>query len=102
MACCDDCVCGTATDATERVLDEIRRERLRQETLKAEGRFRYTLADSPGLSDGEKLACLQEELGEAAREVLRSRGLTFNDEPGDLRKELIQVATLAAAWAEAL
>lgn len=78
--------------ATEHVLDEVARERLRQETLKAEGRFRHTCADR-GMDDGEKLACLAEEVGEVAQAVLSNRMLT-SDGGGDLRTELIHVAAI--------
>lgn len=84
---------------TEHVLNEVARERLRQETLKAEGRFRHTCADR-GMDDGEKLACIVEEVGEVARAMLGNRRLTLDG--GDLRSELIQVAALAVAWAESI
>lgn len=86
--------------STDHVLDLIRRERTRQDTLKAEGRFRYTLADKPGLDDGEKLACLAEELGEIGRALLGRRMLVSDG--GNIRKELLHLAALAVAWIEAL
>lgn len=86
--------------ATEHVLNEVGRERLRQETLKAEGRFRYTCADSR-MDDGEKLACLAEEFGEVAKAMLHNRMLV-SDGGGDLRTELIHVAAVAVAWAESI
>lgn len=85
---------------TERVLDEVARERLRQETLRAEGRFRYTCADR-GMDDGNKLACLAEEFGEVAKTMLHNRRLV-SDGGGDLRTELIHVAAVAVAWAESI
>lgn len=83
------------------VLQDIYRERLRQEQLKAEGRFPHTCAD-PELSHFERLPILAEEFGEVGRALNELAGLA-NDKHGvDLRKELIQVAAVAAAWAEAL
>lgn len=86
--------------STEQILVQIHRERVRQDTLKAEGRFRYTLADKPGLSDSEKLAAVCEEIGEVGRAVLGQRMLV--NDGGDLRKELVQVAALCVAWLESL
>lgn len=82
------------------VYDEIARERVRQETLKAEGRFRYTLADEPGLSDGERLAALLEEIAEVGKAMLGERMLVSDG--GNKRKELIEVAACAVAWVEAI
>jgi len=84
-----------------KALAEIYKERLRQEELKAAGRFSFTCADD-GLSLGEKLAVLGEEFGEVARAVLEAME-KVNDVHGvNLRKELIQVAAVAMAWAESL
>jgi hypothetical protein len=85
---------------TSHVLDEIARERLRQDTLKAEGKFRHTLNDH-GMDDGDKLACLAEELGEVGKAMLYNR-LMVSDGGGDLRTELIQLAALCTAWAEGI
>lgn len=90
---------------TSEVLLEIKHERIRQEELKAQGRFLFTCADD-GLTNAEKLACLMEEVGEAAREVLTQpeRPLA-SDTVGTavaLRRELIHVAAVAVAWVEAL
>jgi len=86
------------------VLDAIRRERLRQEQLKAAGKFKYTPSD-PEMEDCDRLAALMEEVGEAATAMLEQRGnATPRDpgKPGDLRKELIQVAAVATGWVEAI
>jgi len=85
--------------ATESVLNEVAKERTRQEMLKVEGRFRHTLADR-GMDDGEKLAAICEEVGEVGRALLGNRMLV--QDGGDLRKELIQVAALAVAWVESI
>lgn len=86
--------------ATEHVLNEVARERLRQETLKAEGKFRHTCADT-GMDDGDKLAALAEEFGEVAKAMLHRRMLV-SDGGGDLHEELIHVAAVAVAWAESV
>ncbi len=102
---------------TKIVLDEVLAERLRQEQLRAAGKFLWTCAD-PTKPNSEKLAVLSEEFGEVAREVTElviardkfdARGSAvevFNTLHGkamaNLRKELIQVAAVAVAWAEAL
>jgi NTP pyrophosphatase (non-canonical NTP hydrolase) len=89
----------------ESTLIQIGKERRRQNRLKHEGRFLYTCADD-GLSPAEKLACLTEELGEVAKEVLTREGHALaKDTQGSLeglRKELTQVAAIAAAWLETL
>lgn len=92
-----------AWEALEMVLNDVRHERKRQEVLKAEGRFKHTLADD-GLSDGQKLCAIAEEVGEVGRDVLAAAGeVTDGDgSTAALRKELIQVAALAVAWAERL
>lgn len=87
------------------VAREIYEERLRQEQLKAEGRFKYTCAEN-GLTLGEKLAVLMEEVGEAARAMSECCGTIgdthFANPHAALRKELIQVAAVAMAWVESL
>jgi len=88
------------------VIADVVRERLRQERLRAEGRFQFTCAEE-GLTNAEKLAVLMEEVGEVARDVLNQedRHLCTHDvvsTPAKLREELIQVAAVAVAWAEAL
>ena len=82
------------------VYDEIARERTRQETLRAEGKFRYTLATEPGLDDGERLAALLEEVAEVGKAMLGERMLV--NDGGDKRKELVEVAACAVAWIEAI
>lgn len=88
------------------VLEEVYRERNRQQELKAKGKFKWT-CDSPSQSDARKLTVLAEEFGEVSREVCDSMIADDKGEPGGmhlvrLRKELIQVAAVAVAWAEAL
>jgi NTP pyrophosphatase (non-canonical NTP hydrolase) len=104
-------------DDTKPVLDEVFAERLRQEELRKSGKFLWTCAD-PDQSPERKLAVLAEEFGEAAREVTeivilnskRSAAKLGGEEykakleelNRRLRKELIQVAAVATAWAEGM
>lgn len=94
---------NTADMSTWIVLFDVHAERRRQDALRDSGRFAATLADRDTLLLGEKLACITEEVGEAARCVLSMCGLV-QEELGaaDLRKELVQVAALACAWIESL
>lgn len=89
----------------ERILIEVDSERLCQERLKSEGRFRFTCADNE-LANAEKLVILVEEIGEVARQVLtQEKDCLAYDTIGtrdDLRKELIQVAAIVIAWVEGL
>jgi hypothetical protein len=85
---------------TEHVLNEVAKERVRQDTLKREGKFRHTLNDRL-MDDGEKLACLAEELGEIGKAMLHNRMLV-SDGGGDIRTELIQLAALSVAWVEGI
>jgi NTP pyrophosphatase (non-canonical NTP hydrolase) len=83
------------------VLREVGNERYRQEQLKMEGRFRFTCSDLE-MPEPEKLAVLMEEVGEAARALLEKLRLANDVHGKDLKKELIQVAAVAVAWAESL
>lgn len=107
-------------------LTEVAVERERQETLKLSGKFAWTCADryvgqsvdARPITHAEKLAVLAEEFGEVSREVVE-HGITVDKYAADpnlkvmpphreshfraqLRKELIQVAAVCVAWAEAL
>lgn len=82
------------------VYEAIDNERLRQEQLKAAGRFLYTCADD-GMKDAERLAVLMEEVGEVARAVLELSRLANDTHGKNLRKELIQVAAVVHAWLSA-
>lgn len=84
-------------------LRDVSDERMRQEHLKAEGKFTLTCADE--MSNGARLAVLMEEVGEVARAILEGGidGEVSHDKHGkDLRKELVQVAAVAVAWIEGL
>lgn len=85
------------------IMATVMTERARQNTLKQEGRFRYTCADE-GMGNSERLACLVEEVGEVAQEVLTQEGRRLaRDTEGtkdSLRKELVQVIAVCVAWLE--
>lgn len=87
---------------TEDVLTLVRKERERQEVLKLQGRFKYTLADA--MPEPEKAACIMEEVGEVCRNVLaRMAKVTDGDTTDEaMVKELVQVAALSVAWVESL
>lgn len=99
------------------VLDEVADERMRQEQLKASGKFLWTCADNVALrqrveraiTEPEKLAVLGEEFGEVCKEVVEEiiasdRHLpSFEAEArSKLRKELLEVAAVCVAWVESL
>lgn len=99
---------------TGNVLTEVLQERKRQEELLAQGKFAYTCASSK-ISNSSKLPVLGEEFGEVCKEVTEMISLVSNAGCGsvdlshsfeyrkqNLRKELIQVAAVAVAWAESI
>lgn len=73
---------------------EITSERLRQEGLKAAGKFKYTCADTEAPLT-LKATVLGEEYGEVCRAIL-------DNDPDALRTELIQLAAVAVAFLESL
>jgi hypothetical protein len=77
---------------TNRVLNAVRVERVRQDNLIAEG-LPIDCTDR-GVPLADKLAVLAEEFGEVARAVLEPEQ--------NLYEELIQTAAVAVAWAESL
>lgn len=83
----------------DNILGEIGNERLRQEKLKHEGRFKYTCADKE-ITHLENLAVLTEEFGEAAHDVNEAIGGHTQLDVKALRTELIQIAAVCAAWVE--
>lgn len=86
------------------VLNDILVERIRQERLRREGRFTHTCA-SPGMSDENSYLVLGEEFGEVGRAILechRGDAEAMDKHDKELRKELIQVAAVCAAWVERL
>jgi hypothetical protein len=87
-------------DTINQVLHSIRNERVRQEALKVEGRFKYTPDEVPLVRSH---AMLSEECGEVARCALAVSGYVQEDLTlDDAFKELIQVAAIATAMAEAI
>jgi NTP pyrophosphatase (non-canonical NTP hydrolase) len=78
-------------NAQDRAIAAIRVERMRQERLKAAGKFAATPADD--IPDTDKLPMLVEEVGEVARAICDGVGRYA---------ELVQVAALALAWLEYL
>jgi NTP pyrophosphatase (non-canonical NTP hydrolase) len=91
------------TYAQWQIVDAVMQERLRQERLKAEGRFQYTCAD-PQLNEYAKLAVLTEEVGEVARVLCErlAHGIRSGGADERLREELVQVAAVCLAWVEGL
>lgn len=90
----------------ESILIAIGSERKRQDLLKSWGRFLYTAADD-GPLDSDRVMWIAEELGEVAKEVSSqpdyNRGALSLGSVGtraNLRKEIIQVAAICAAWLE--
>lgn len=86
------------TEVQGRILQDIADERRRQDTLKAQGRFPHTCADSMPAGDLKRFAVLAEELGEVARVV--NDASDGNVDVPHLREELIQVAAVVLAWCE--
>lgn len=77
------------------VLNEVELERDRQEQLFRAGKFPKRVCD-PGSGNEYALRVLMEEVGECAKAI-------NEQEPNArLREEVIQVAAVAVAWAEAL
>jgi len=85
------------------VLRDIVNERLRQDELKAAGKFKSTCADND-IDDGIKAAVLTEETGEVSRVICEYVQGKLTDEEADaqLYTELVQVAAVATAWAECI
>jgi hypothetical protein len=87
-------------DTITQVLHAIRNERWRQESLKQDGRFKYTPDEVPLVRSH---AMLSEECGEVARCALAVSGYVQEELTlADAFKELVQVAAIATAMAEAI
>lgn len=76
------------------ILTEVRKERHRQDELKASGKFAYTCQD-PQLTSHEKFVILGEEVGEVARGIC-------DGDVANVREELIQVAAICVAWVQCI
>ena len=74
------------------IMAEVRRERDRQETLKRQGKFRFTCADKE-MSDGEFLCVLMEEVGEVAHAMNEA-------DAESVYEEIVQVAAVCVARLE--
>lgn len=95
-----------------KLLKQVKAERDRQDDLQAQGKFPCTCADTPnfcqeywtgrGLVRAGKLAILTEELGEVSRHVNEALIDERRYQPEKLKKELIEVAAVAIAWAESI
>lgn len=84
----------------DRVLHDVRRERGRQQMLKAQGRIQMDCAD-PSVPLERKMLVLDEERGEVsieANRIVEQGRLRY----GALREELIQEAAVCLAIAESL
>jgi NTP pyrophosphatase (non-canonical NTP hydrolase) len=81
-------------------------ERIRQELLRASGKFPWTCAtifpEGPTISPEAKFAVLGEEFGEVARHVTEQLIDRSRYQPAKMREELIQIAAVCVAWAEAI
>lgn len=79
------------------VWDEAQAERERAVALHGDRSM-----DSYGPYEYPRLAILMEEVGEVAREFCNFEFLNGQMDATALRSELIQVAAMAGAWAEAI
>ena len=93
------------------VLQDVYRECNRQYQLQTDGKFPWTCAQTTNPDTGkaipqaEKLVVLAEEFGEVADIVCKlqaNRGEAQKVSLHKLREELVQVAAVAASWAESL
>lgn len=79
------------------VLEEVRRERIR-----AHHKHGLTSMESFPVDDMNRLAILGEEYGEVCKEFNEARHDGRPVSTVRLRKELLQVAAMAVAWADAI
>lgn len=101
---------------TAMILELVAVERVRQERLREEGKFKWSCAATfidheyaraSANANAKKLSVLNEEVGEVAREINDGVAGDVNGGFSDariarIREELIQVAACAVAWAESL
>jgi hypothetical protein len=97
----------TVGPATARVLVDVRAERVRQEAIgeaKREAGIDWRSCADPDMAGGDdkRAAVLGEEFGEVCRAVLEAGYGTDGAGDAHLRDELVQVAAVATAWAEAI
>lgn len=85
------------------VLDDVLKERKRQEWLREQGKFSWTCATvNREVKPSDKYAVLAEEVGEVAREIVEGLPEGVGVDKAKLREELVQVAAVCVAWVEAL
>lgn len=89
----------TIDSGVEKFGKEVLTERLRQEHLRAAGKFKTDCSD-PKAPSADNLAVLAEEFGEVSKEVCEY--LSTGEMSPNLEKELIQVAAVCCAWWEGL
>ena len=88
-----------ATDAARRVRrEEILTHDCRAEYDRAAAKHHGITPYHPSMSDVHRAAILIEEVGEVAR-AMTPDATSPTGHAGDLRAELVQVATMALAWA---
>lgn len=90
---------AVAPTARLHALADANNERVRQNALFAAGNISPSVCD-PRTSNGARLGVLVEEVGEVAKAI--NEGTLTVIERKHLRAEVIQVAAVAIAWAEAL
>lgn len=78
--------------AFERVMDQVRRERARQDVMWGEQNH-----DDAGWN-----YILGEEYGEVQKALCENHFDYAGADPGEIRKELIETAAVAIAWVEAI
>lgn len=86
----------TAAWEPPRVLNEITHSAIDAAFIMAQMKHNGRTPASAQMSDGERLAILMEEVGEVARELTYDSG----GNKDKIVRELIQVAAMAAGWAE--
>lgn len=92
---------------TTKILKQVRAERVRQRQLLCAGEITVNVSSAKE-QDLRKLPILAEEFGAVAKEICEMSELSFFDRPARseararMKVELIQLAAVAVAWAEAL
>ena len=89
----------TVPTRTDHILIMVELERDRQRQLFADGKIPEALDDIT-IDDVTKLAILIEEVGEVAKEINDGNRTPARTYYRNLLTELVQVAAVAAAWAE--
>jgi hypothetical protein len=91
------------TSSTHLVLSDLTLSAVRAEAIKAYLRHGDHSMLGAAVTESDRLAILTEEVGEVARELNEDRLGNLGDDWRDRRvRELIQVASCALSWVEAL